>query len=466
MALNARLPARLGIFLVHGTFASLATWTRPETIFRTQLAAALTRDGHVEVCFESVDWSGGNSHQARRAGAVTLERRLRDSLRRQPDAYHFVVGHSHGGNIALRAAKRVERCVDRRIAVVTLATPFLRFRKVHSSLITWPMLCLGFTKTVASWLFFIITTPFVVFGSLFRTSLLTAIGYLVFLAVAAFASPRLVRAGLPVTPGHALERVCSFVSSEGICDAAGSLLNLLLVLVGSVLSSVFAWFVARGEISWQHRRSLVQRRRTILRRYGYSQPEPAIRTRVFAMSSAIDEALAVLSGAWLAHRVVGWMARAFSIAVVAGAISLAAFVLWRLNRWLFASNQNPMVVGYVWEGLDYLLPIGGVVIAAAVALATHLLTKVAGYSNLGLGLANPDHNLLWTVRAHRVPGTGLDASSVRFGLWEVLHGSGLLFHSRLYTHAPAIQRIAEWMGNECAARGRSQPADSITSGRW
>jgi hypothetical protein len=142
--------------------------------------------------------------------------------------------------------------------------------------------------------------------------------------------------------------------------------------------------------------------------------------------------------------------------VITAAIALAAFVIWRLNRWLFASDRDPMVVGYVWEGLDYILPIGGLIIAAVVGCTTLLLTKLAGYSNLGLGLANPDHNLLWTVRAHRAPGPLPNALSIRYDLWDVLRGSaGLLFHSRLYTYAPAIRRVAEWMGDECEF-GRGQ----------
>jgi hypothetical protein len=439
------------IFLVHGTFARGARWTRPGSLFRTGLTAALTENGQRGVSFESVDWSGGNSHRARRAGAVRLERRLRASLRRHPEACHFLVGHSHGGNIAMRAAKRTGRGADRRIGVVTLATPYLRFRKVHSSMIAWPLLCLGFAKGVANLVFILIAGPFVALAGLFRESLRMGIAIVVALVASFFAVRPLIDAGWPVTPGHFVERVCSFVASGRICDSAGSLFNLLLVLLGTIGVSAIAWSFALDEVAWKRRRSLVKRRRTIFRRYAYSQPEGAIRTPVLAMSSAIDEALGILSGAWFAHRVVGWMARAFSIAVVTGAIALAAFAIWRLNRWLFASGQSPMVVGYVWEGLDYILPIGGLMIAAAVGSTTLLLTRLAGYSNLGLGLANPDHNLLWTVRAYRTPGTGANALSVRYGLWDVLGASnGFLLHSRLYTYAPAIRRIAEWMRNECA----------------
>lgn len=455
----------LVIFLVHGTFARNAPWTRTGSLFRTQLAAALTHNGHDEVYFETVDWSGGNSHQARRAGAVELERRLRASLRRHPGACHYVVGHSHGGNIALRAAKRAERHAERRIGIVTLATPFLKFHKVRSSMIALPLLCLGFVKGVAFLAITVFAAPFMILAALFRDwprSLPALIVIAVVLAASVFASRPLVEAGWPVTPGHFLGGVCSYVSSEAICSAAGSFFNLLLALLGTALVSSIAYAMALEELSWKRRRSLVQRRRTIFRRYAYSQPESAIRTPVLAMSSAIDEALGVLSGAWLAHRAVGWMARAVSIAVITGAIALAVAAIWRLNHWLSTSDLNPMVAGYVWEGLDYILPIAGLIIAGAVGLATLLLSKLAGYSNLGLGLASPDHNLLWTVRAHRALGTELNALSIRYGLWDVLRASdGLMLHSRLYTYAPAVRRVAEWMQDECARRERNEGPSTL-----
>jgi hypothetical protein len=459
----------LVIFLVHGTFARGAPWARAGSPFGTQLAAALAEAGHANVCFETVDWSGGNSHHARRAGAVRLERRLRASLRSRPGASHFVVGHSHGGNIALRAAKRTGRCADGSIGVVTLATPFLKFRKVRSSMIGWPLLCLGFAKGVALLAITMIAGPVLAFAGFYRAwprgwPIASGI-YVLVLATAAFAVRPLIDAGWPATPGHFLGKACSFVSSESFCAAGGTIFNLLLALMGTAFLFAVAYGVALDEVSWKQRRSLVRQRRAIFRRYAYSQPEPGIRTSVLALSSAIDEALGVLSGTWMAHLAVGWMARTFSIAIVGGATVLAAFVIWRLNRWIFASERSPMVAGFAWEGLDYLLPIGGLIIATAVGVATLLLTKLAGYSNLGLGLANPDHNLLWTVRAQRAPGTGLNALSVRYGLWEVLRGSrGVFLHSRLYTYAPAIGRIAEWMQHESVRRSAVKESDTVCAG--
>jgi hypothetical protein len=67
-----------------------------------------------------IDWSGDNNAFARALGGVELSKHL-DQLKSQfPVAKHFVVAHSHGGNVALYGAQRTH--VD---GIACLATPFL-----------------------------------------------------------------------------------------------------------------------------------------------------------------------------------------------------------------------------------------------------------------------------------------------------------------------------------------------------
>ena len=140
--------ASLIIFLVHGTFARGAGWTKPGSTFCTQLKRDLQALGHEKIRFELFEWSGDNTHHARREAAVKLERALRASVRLQPQSDHFVVAHSHGGNIALRAVKRSRYFSEKEIGVVTLATPFLKFSRLRSPLVTWPLFCYGFVMGV------------------------------------------------------------------------------------------------------------------------------------------------------------------------------------------------------------------------------------------------------------------------------------------------------------------------------
>lgn len=61
---------------------------------------------------------------------------LRDSLLRWPDAKHYVVTHSHGGNITLRAIR--ESDIERGLTgVVCLATPFLHLRRRYLGPYRW-----------------------------------------------------------------------------------------------------------------------------------------------------------------------------------------------------------------------------------------------------------------------------------------------------------------------------------------
>lgn len=108
------------ITLVHGTWARRAPWIGPDS----SLSQALrTRFGDRSAIFP-FDWSGGNSHAARRQAAESLRRTLVERLEAYPGARHYLICHSHGGNVALRALADSD-LADRVAGVACLATPFL-----------------------------------------------------------------------------------------------------------------------------------------------------------------------------------------------------------------------------------------------------------------------------------------------------------------------------------------------------
>lgn len=112
------------ITLVHGTFARGTPWTQPGSILRRKLADEM-RERCGEVNFDVFEWSGKNTHKARiRAGYELADhvKRLREEHGR---CRHFIVAHSHGGNIALLAHKHL-RSYDHAVGVATLGTPFIR----------------------------------------------------------------------------------------------------------------------------------------------------------------------------------------------------------------------------------------------------------------------------------------------------------------------------------------------------
>lgn len=89
------------ITLVHGTWARRARWTRPDS----RLCSAL-REGLPHVLFERFIWSGSNSITSRESAARALAEQLRALVSRFPTANHYVIAHSHGGNIAMYALAR------------------------------------------------------------------------------------------------------------------------------------------------------------------------------------------------------------------------------------------------------------------------------------------------------------------------------------------------------------------------
>jgi hypothetical protein len=79
------------------------------------------------VSFTIFEWSGENSHQARLTAASELATHLRAIADAHNGAAHFVVAHSHGGNVALAALSEdsARRSVD---AIACLNTPFIQCR--------------------------------------------------------------------------------------------------------------------------------------------------------------------------------------------------------------------------------------------------------------------------------------------------------------------------------------------------
>jgi hypothetical protein len=111
------------VTLVHGTrlrFARQATWVQPESTFSTLLRLKLAAPVHVYPFYRS----GRNSVSARAEGGRRLAEHLQDVARCHPRARRFVIGHSHGGNVVIRALG-VPGTPDTVDGAVALSTPFL-----------------------------------------------------------------------------------------------------------------------------------------------------------------------------------------------------------------------------------------------------------------------------------------------------------------------------------------------------
>jgi hypothetical protein len=116
------------VTLVHGTwprgpfgFGRVISWYSADSI----LCGDLYRDGQAHTLISRHKWSGANSVSAREAAADDLKPKLRALFQKYPHAVHFVIAHSHGAAVVLRALQ--DQSIASRIAgIICLSTPFIR----------------------------------------------------------------------------------------------------------------------------------------------------------------------------------------------------------------------------------------------------------------------------------------------------------------------------------------------------
>lgn len=110
------------VTLIHGTWAGGAAWTNTKSAIREAIAKQYT-----DVHFEQFEWSGSNLHRARCRAAVGLREHLKKVTQLYPGQDQFLIGHSHGGTVALYALR--DQCVAKSVrGVVCLSTPFIHCR--------------------------------------------------------------------------------------------------------------------------------------------------------------------------------------------------------------------------------------------------------------------------------------------------------------------------------------------------
>lgn len=119
--------AKRVVTLVHGT------WPRgplklSETVAwycaGSEICSRLIANGQPATVIQRLRWSGANSTAERLAASDHLKTMLLEKFQCYPQAKHFIIAHSHGGNIALNALRdiSVDECIT---GAVFLATPFL-----------------------------------------------------------------------------------------------------------------------------------------------------------------------------------------------------------------------------------------------------------------------------------------------------------------------------------------------------
>jgi predicted alpha/beta hydrolase family esterase len=110
---------RARVFIVHGTFDGNSNWpliVAGKTSFASEVKRALPAGSTVHQFL----WSGKNNHEARKTAAKFLASEISEYSSQGENI--AIIGHSHGGNVALLAASQLKDPIN---TVICLSTPHL-----------------------------------------------------------------------------------------------------------------------------------------------------------------------------------------------------------------------------------------------------------------------------------------------------------------------------------------------------
>jgi len=110
------------VHLIHGTFEHNAAWTLPGSAMCRRIV-----EKNPMVKISRFVWSGSNTHRGRSDAVRALSKRLEDS----PSVDHYIVAHSHGGNIARDLWKEYPGLREKIKGLCFLSTPFIHRQKIE-----------------------------------------------------------------------------------------------------------------------------------------------------------------------------------------------------------------------------------------------------------------------------------------------------------------------------------------------
>jgi hypothetical protein len=325
------------------------------------------------------------------------------------------VGHSHGGNIALKAG-RSSAGAGHVAGIVTLATPFLEFNENPPG-VAWLAAVLRHgvrpaLKVAAAW-----------------------VGLGLLALVMSPLSILMLRAKEGLRGGPREPTIFDLVVAPGIA---------FIYAIAMFAIAFDSGRRAAGRIDAPR----VIRLRRQLARYFYVQPAQELEgVPVLSMTAPLDEALQALNGAWWTHRVVIWTARLLVGAALLILVAAAAFSAVALG---FVSTKVAYQPEFFRSALLYFFAIGVVVVPSAFILAAALASLLRAIASLPapmLGLRGGTRRLLWSVHARRRLDLGPMSFHRDYTLSDLL-GTGFgLMHSRLYKSPRAVRDVAAWMSS-------------------
>jgi pimeloyl-ACP methyl ester carboxylesterase len=121
------------IVLVHGTWGRNSPWISPREKSLHSLYDRLRSDFSEIAEIEPLYWTGKNRSSHRREATMRLARLIHQKFNRHAVGKVFLIGHSHGGNIAHDAISMLPLSEADRVFSFCLGTPFIiKKRRFHS----------------------------------------------------------------------------------------------------------------------------------------------------------------------------------------------------------------------------------------------------------------------------------------------------------------------------------------------
>lgn len=120
---------QISIVAIHGTFARRADWISANSAMHNHIARAL--EEYASVAWFDFRWSGANSSRRREVAAAELTIEIEIIRKANPASQLVLIGHSHGGNVAMLAAKAFSQEGGRSVSgVIAMSTPFVKVRRL------------------------------------------------------------------------------------------------------------------------------------------------------------------------------------------------------------------------------------------------------------------------------------------------------------------------------------------------
>lgn len=112
-------PSGHKVWLIHGTFSTGDTWT-PDFVKYVE--------GLFNESSEKLNWTGKNSTGARSNAAEESINKVYEWHSKNPDEPIRLVGHSHGGNVAILLANLLEKKGKKVEILITVANPVREYK--------------------------------------------------------------------------------------------------------------------------------------------------------------------------------------------------------------------------------------------------------------------------------------------------------------------------------------------------